>query len=274
MSGWHWFSESGWASASAYLTRRDGLCADLAVGDVGVSMQVAPPRNLSVGIKFDINDDEPVTGHVGVWPLPVVYLSADAPLLRRLARALAGDTGREIRAWFGPDESVDHLSAHWSLWMDPCEYVCDTPRWRYGGVSPLAVLLGEALYDEEPVGAPETIEVAMPEGVYRVKVSQRDRVWTRPRWPGEWLRVRDVEVDVVDEGGIPVVDEGGIPVPGKGENSWDIDDDAVLSCSFPGVDVNTAVQRFVCGIHERRLRYGGPSWVPGGREREKETDGE
>ena len=126
------------------------------------------------------------------------------------------------------------------------------------------MLLGEALYDEEPVGESETIEVAMPEGVYRLKVSQRDRVWTRPRWPGEWLRVRDVEIDVVDE--------GGIPVPGKGENSWDIGDDAVFSCSFPGESVNPAVQRFVCGIHERRLRYGGPSWVPG--KREQETDGE
>lgn len=265
MSGWSWVSKSGRAEASASLTRRDGLCADLTVGDVGVMVQVAPPRNLSVGLKFDINYDEPVTGHVGVWPLPMFYWSADAPILRRLARALAGDTGREIRASFGPDESVDHLSAHWSLWVDPCEWVCDTPRWRYGSTSPLEVLFGEALYDVEPVGEPETIEVAMPEGVYRVMVSQRDRVWTRPRWPGEWLRVRDVEIDVVDE--------GGIPVPGKGENSWDLDDDAVFSRSFPGVDVNTAVQRFVCGIHERRLRYGGPSWVPGKRER-KEAESE
>ena len=160
MSGWHWFSESGLASAFAYLTRRDGLCADLSVGDVDVSMQVAPPRNLSVGLKFDINDDEPVTGHVGVWPLPMVYLSADAPILQRLARALAGDTGREIRAWFGPDESVDHLSAHWSLWTDPCEYVCDTPRWRHGSVSPLAVLNRKRAALEPPLALAGTVKAS------------------------------------------------------------------------------------------------------------------
>lgn len=265
MSGWHWFSKDDRASASASLTRRDGLLAGLRIGDASADVQVAPSRNASVALKFDINNDDPVSGHVGMWPLPTVYLSADAPILRRFARALAGDTGRVIRAWFGPDETVDNVSAHWELWVNPCEWTCDTPRWQYGSVSPLAVLFGEADYAEEPVGEPEIVEVAMPEGTYRVKVSQRDRMWTRPRWPGEWLRVRDVEVDVLDE--------GGIPMPGKGENSWDIVDDAVFSCSFPGESVNTAVQQFVCRIHERRIRYGGPSWVPSKRE-SKEADGE
>lgn len=261
MSGWHWFSKGGRASAGVSLTRQDGLRADLRIDDATVDMQVAPSRNLSVGLTLDACGDDPVTGHVGVWPLPTVYLSADAPILRRLADALAGDTGRDIIAWFGPDESVDHVSAHWALWTNPGEWASGTPWWQYGSVSPLAVLFGETDYDEEPVGEAEVVEVAMPERVYRVKVSQRDRVWTRPRWPGEWLRVRDVEIDVLDE--------GGIPVPGKGENSWDLDDDAIFSHSFPGEDVNTALRRFVCGIHEARVRHGGPSWVPNQRERKE-----
>ena len=87
MSGWHWFSKGGRASAGVSLTRRDGLRADICVDDTTVDMQVAPSRNLSVGLTLDANGDDPITGHVGAWPLPTVYLSANAPILRRRAAA-------------------------------------------------------------------------------------------------------------------------------------------------------------------------------------------
>ena len=73
----------------------------------------------------------------------------------------------------------------------------------------------------------------MPEGKYPAHVKRERRTWKRPRWftplvRGYW------DVDV----------ESGIPVPGKGENSWDCDDDAIFASSF---SVNKAETAYMAG---------------------------
>lgn len=254
MSEWTWFSKDGRPSADLSLTRRDGLVAHLRVGGGSVDVQIAKSRNVSFGWTCNVNADDPVSGHLGAWPLPTFYLSADSSWLRRLAEALGGDEGREVRAWFGPDKSVDLVSAHWSLWQNPNEWTAGTPRWKHGSVSPLSMIFGETQYETHRVGETEVVEVAMPEGRYRVEITMEERVWRRARWPGDWMRVRSTNIEVLDK--------GGIPIPGKGENAWDCGEDAVYQCSFPGDSASAALEKFITGIHKTRVRRAGGAWVP------------
>jgi hypothetical protein len=69
----------------------------------------------------------------------------------------------------------------------------------------------------------------MPEGKYPAHVKRERRTWKRPRWFTPLVR-EYWDVDV----------ESGIRVPGKGENSWDCDDDAIFASSF---SVNKAEAR-------------------------------
>lgn len=60
-----------------------------------------------------------------------------------------------------------------------------------------------------------------------------------------------------EQGGKP------IPVPGKGENSWDCDDDAIHSSHGPHSTVHQAVAALVASVYRDRTRYGsGPEWQP------------
>lgn len=56
--------------------------------------------------------------------------------------------------------------------------------------------------------------------------------------------------------------EQGIPFPGKGENSWDQDDDAIFG--FGGATIETAIEHIVADTLRARARHGGPNWRPQG----------
>lgn len=99
-------------------------------------------------------------------------------------------------------------------------------------------------------GKPEPVIVPMPEGNYPAMIREERRVWKRKRWPWPSKTRRDywVEMDVA------------IPVPGKGENSWDCDDDAVHATgrSTP----HDAVANVTRAALRDRANYGSPNWVP------------
>lgn len=95
------------------------------------------------------------------------------------------------------------------------------------------------------------VELHFLEADYPATVILTTDTWKRPRW--HWpLVVERAEVDV----------PGGVPIPGKGENSWDIDDDATFSLVTPASTVEEAVQKFYDTVNERRARYGGRNWTP------------
>ena len=50
-------------------------------------------------------------------------------------------------------------------------------------------------------------------------------------------------------------------IPGKGENSWDIDDDGIYGISFDAAD-DSPLDRFRERVIESRRRYGGANWRP------------
>lgn len=112
-------------------------------------------------------------------------------------------------------------------------------------------ILGKRKYESRTEEEVRTV-VPMPEGNYPAMVKLNVDTWTRARWP--WsrkvLRRADVKMDVP------------IPVPGKGENAWDIDDDAVFSQYGVARNVAEAVSHVVRSALDSRERHGGKDWVP------------
>lgn len=91
----------------------------------------------------------------------------------------------------------------------------------------------------------------MPEHPYPATVRLFESTWKRPRWPFARRMVR-AEIEV----------EGGIPHPGKGENSWDCDDDATYSLTCQARTAEDAVAKLVGSVLRDRRNYGGRSWRP------------
>jgi len=141
-------------------------------------------------------------------------------------------------------------SLHWRIWTDPMEYHFSTPKWRDGWFDVSDFFLGRNKYtkvDQEPIPA----TISMPEGEYPATVTFFTQTWKRPRWP--WPKVKNgADVDI----------EGGIPIPGKGENSWDCDEDAYMSIGTSATTVEEAVQNAIESVNKRRVRYGGKNWLP------------
>jgi hypothetical protein len=92
------------------------------------------------------------------------------------------------------------------------------------------------------------VDVPMPEGTYQWRVQLVERTWTRSRWPWPTVR-RGFEAESLDG--------QQIPFPGKGENSWDCDDDAMFGMSGDGNGLDEAVASIVGAVLRNRLRYGG-----------------
>lgn len=94
--------------------------------------------------------------------------------------------------------------------------------------------------------------VNLPEGYIPATVKRYRSIWKRPRLPFNHRSIWYVEIEPI----VPV------PIPGKGENSWDIEDDGIHSSSKRGYDIHQALSEFADDIIKRRLKHGGYSWRP------------
>lgn len=168
------------------------------------------------------------------WPL-MLWLGLDTGRRRKQ---------REWRATLGVE--MLHLQFAWGV--DPWMYPSRT-GWEWSCFLP-DLLFGRARHSSESLEERPCV-VPMPEGNYPARCKLTRDTWKRPRWPFAKAR-RYAELEV----------EGGIPHPGKGENSWDCDDDATYSISCEGDSVRAAVEKMRQSVMRSRERYGGPGWVP------------
>jgi hypothetical protein len=96
--------------------------------------------------------------------------------------------------------------------------------------------------------------VILPEGAYPVNVRIFESTWKRPRWPRPVKMIR-ADVEAVDQ-------QHGIPShAGKGENSWDLEDDALFSMTLPVSTPEEALKRVADSILRDRQKYGMPDLV-------------
>lgn len=132
------------------------------------------------------------------------------------------------------------------------EWSRNQPWWWSNSWNIPDILFGRQKYSSVPISE-TAAEIPMIERSYPCTVKMSADKWKRPRLP--WTRtIIRANVDI----------PGGVPVPGKGENSWDCDEDAIFSMTCPAKDAADAVQRVVASANETRRRHGGPMWRPGG----------
>ncbi len=145
---------------------------------------------------------------------------------------------------------------HWGLWLrlggDPDGWTKGQPWWWHMHLDIPDFVLGRYKHTRQVLAEHDAC-VYLPEGAHPVTVELTLSTWKRPRWP--WaVRRRQSRVEVVDP--------DGIPVPGKGENSWDCGDDAIMSHGSQARTVVEAVSSMAASVLETRNRYGGSDHYP------------
>jgi len=97
--------------------------------------------------------------------------------------------------------------------------------------------------------------IDLPEGTYPAFAEVEEILYERPRL-GRLSRTtrRSTTVDV----------PGGVPVPGKGESSWNLDDDAIYSQSSAARTPAEAFEALREAALSSRRRYASEGWVPDG----------
>lgn len=145
--------------------------------------------------------------------------------------------------------SIHDGTIWFSLWENQMEHRHDQPWWWSFNFNPANFFLGRYKYsDVELSTTPATVE--LPEGSYPVNVTLFESTWKRQRWPWPRKMVR-ARVDCGEQG---------IPShAGKGENSWDLEDDLTYSLTCPETTVEGAVQRLTASILRGRERHGEPT---------------
>lgn len=108
---------------------------------------------------------------------------------------------------------------------------------------------GRAVVEARDVEQGE-LEVKLPERTYAATFRVTETRQIRRGRAGPWQRC--VTVDVPD----------GIPIPGKGENDYDLGDDAVYGISTEGPTPHDVHEQLVASVLRTRAQYGGTSWAP------------
>jgi len=204
-------------------------------------------------LAFDIGttDDDPgFRVSIGIWRF-TLHLSVESwKLFRWVRRCNLGFRTHSGSIWvdlFDDDHGSDSLKGK-SLGYR-LKYF-----WKHGVHFCLPIvdwLLGKEVYTKGE-GEEHIAILPMPEGNYPVTITLSTDTWVRPRWPGV-KRVKRARI-------VPSVS---IPVPGKGESSWDCDEDAWSNMTCAAASIPEALTHAFESTIRDRFRHGsGTNWKP------------
>lgn len=146
--------------------------------------------------------------------------------------------------------SIHNGTIWFEIWNWDAGWDSKQPKWMAFNFSPVDFLFGDRKYSHKRL-ASETRNLTMPEGVYSVDIELAEDSWKGPRWP--WpMKVMRAHIECPD----------GIPVPGKGENSWDCEEDATFGLTCQASSFQDALSKLYETIMRDRERYGGRNWKP------------
>lgn len=140
----------------------------------------------------------------------------------------------------------------WQCWAPKNSWSAKDPKWMQGSVDllkPLRLVHKEAVVEDSG-----TCVIPMLESNYAAVYAIERRTYARTGRLGALIdRITGQKVRYTTEitPGLP------IPIPGKGENSWDCEDDHIHAITRPGRSVPDAVGAFVASVLSTRERYGG-----------------
>lgn len=217
--------------------------------EIGVSWSLLH-RQPSLGFSLDKGGDSggELTFSLRV-PRAGVYLSVELPRHWRKRFGLGGYEEREIGVRF-------HDGTLWfSLWNDPhdCDYRAPFSDPRSRSRQPVLhltdLIFGKAKHHTEDL---ERFEGTLNlDAGYPITARRFVSEWRRSRWPLP-RRVMRVEIEI----------PGGIPIPGKGENGWDCEDDAIYGRTAPATTIEEAARKLVADVEQTRRKRGGRGWTP------------
>lgn len=144
--------------------------------------------------------------------------------------------------WGSGERKIGVAIHHETFWIYP--WIDDDGRWW--SLNFPDFFFGRAKYSTVDLEQDTTV-VPLPEGDYPAKYRLYRATWKRPRWPWAKTLLRG-EIEV----------EKGIPIPGKGENSWDMDDDAIFSMTCVAATKEETVAAYVDSVMRTRGKYGWP----------------
>jgi len=230
-------------------------------------------QKCTTGIGFSYAaDDFDLQFHIGISPLFSFWLSFDRlPFLHPLLRPISANYGYDVEfrasdhaLWFsifycdmwGTRSILNWMPKGISFWegMTYKEY-----NWWHGfqfSIHYLDMLLGSKNYASENVGEPVELYVEIEPDTtllgmsYKVVIQMNHRTWKRPRWP---------TIEHVISGEVECIPP--IPEPGKGENSWDCEDDALFGGTFSGNNPEEIARAVVRSVMRQRKKYGLPDSI-------------
>lgn len=156
-----------------------------------------------------------------------------------------------------------HWALWWCFWKDDDSWSRGDSRLRSGSFDFLRLIKGKHNCEFKELKK-EMHVISMIEGNYSVEVIQQLRIDSWERWPTRNMITYEVKAGYYEEDKFIEVP---IPVEGKGENSWDCDEDATFSSSFSGKHrkLNTCVDAamyFEHSMKKDRIRRARPGWLP------------
>ena len=212
------------------------------------------PSRWRLGATLDVEppfaDDHDYRLRLMLGPLTVYVTAVRSTAARRKRWDEKG--GVKIRhREYGAEVSGRGIYLH--LGNDPMEWNRSDPWWWQIEIHPRDLLLGKLRYSSEPLGE-SRVPVVLPEGAYAATVKMERARWVRPRapfWPFTEEIIRaDIEPDIP------------IPIPGKGENSWDLHDDAIYSQTAPANSPEEAALKLAESVMQAREKYASQDWEP------------
>lgn len=204
-------------------------------------------RRDSTGISLALGGEEELHFNFGVSHIGWLYFSINRILPLKIARKWDWwdySWGRDIfrimihdgTIWF----NFFHSENQWSK----------RRKWQEFNFHYIDFVFGRSRHSSEVLETGQ-IAIAFPEGNYKVAYSKELHTWKRARGKKKQIVRFDLNMDA-----------NPIPVPGKGENSWDIDDDAICSSSVPAGTLQEAIGELTESVYRSRIQYGGTNWVP------------
>jgi len=221
-------------------------------------------HHCSIGLDLNSGDGDEITANLCLPWLFSIYISFASRALRRLMPGewTDGSIKPGEKFWMPTERQIGvriFNGVIWvSLWENPMESNCTDPWWWSFNIKPVDFLFGKERIVAEKVLDERLVKVRFPEAIYDVSFKLFRRWDKRPRWKSKRFDICRIEMDPP------------IPVPGKGENAWDIGEDAIWSISCNATSIDQAVIKLLDSVNRSRVRYGGATWLPGTQEADTE----
>lgn len=218
-------------------------------------------RDMACWVEFAPHDDDSIWMHVAVPFLfsfhisfqDIAYTKWYQWFVKHLTPKGMGEC--DAAAWprrIGADVCVDTF--HLYLWNNPTYWERGQPWWWDISITPMDVIFGRQQYSTSEKTEHKAFTKNIPETWYELKIETYVATWRRPRWPW-WPMTKHINR-------AEVTPSRPVPIPGKGENAWDMDEDATHGMTLMADTWEEAAQRFEESVMETRAKRASVKWVP------------